>query len=70
MKAFQCDICGNYFPTNNGSDRENPDLYIVGKKLGSVWAYMDMCPSCIRQLNKWINGEAKFKCTEPDILEF
>ena len=51
MTAYRCDRCGRYFG-------EMPEGCLT------VWAEeekLDLCPTCYRQLSKWVSGSKNKK---------
>lgn len=59
MKVFKCDRCGNIY------DKQKKDaLYLVGKfghinednLFSGVYHYIDLCDSCLAELNDWMEG--------------
>lgn len=69
MKVFKCDRCGNTY------DKQKKDaLYLVGKygcinknnHLSGTYNYIDLCDSCLAELNDWMEGldAKKGKCSD------
>ena len=62
MKVFKCDRCGNVY------DKQKKDaLYLVGKfediskgapAIG-IYNYIDLCDSCLAELNDWMEGSER-----------
>ena len=56
MKVYKCDRCGKTFlPTNI----QYPNLGLIAYKKKSkdysTFIEIDLCSSCIEELNKWLN---------------
>ena len=52
--AYKCDVCKNFYEEGS-SDQE----YCIGKKMGSIFMYLDLCLDCSKKLSALIAGDAK-----------
>jgi len=62
MKVFKCDRCGCFY------DKQKKDaLYLVGKfsytikgtPASGIYNYIDLCDSCLAELNDWMEGSER-----------
>ena len=56
MEIYKCDKCDKTFQS---TDIQYPNLGLVGYKRKSkdysILIEIDLCPNCIKELNKWFN---------------
>lgn len=76
-QAKKCDRvgCGNYYDHYGGEERTdggytNPNAVAfassekVGKAPIATGQYYDLCPDCMKQLQRWLNGKGELKEAE------